>query len=168
MSSFFFSATLSESFLSSDDLSFFLSSLSLSLLSLSLSLLSRPLPDRSLSLLESRSSRGRPPALPPPRPRLLDLRRFLRSDSFLSRERERDELELELELLDEPLDEDELLLDEPLELLELSRRLFLLESRSDRRSLSRLEDPRSLSILRFFSGEEARLELELRLPGISP
>ena len=33
---------------------------------------------------------------------------------FLSRERERDELELELELLDEPLDEDELLLDEPL------------------------------------------------------
>merc|ERR1719278_1408246 len=165
MSSFFFSATLSESFLSSDDLSFFLSSLSLSLLSLSLSLLSRPLPDRSLSLLESRSSRGRPPALPPPRPRLLDLRRFLRSDSFLSRERERDELELELELLDEPLDEDELLLDEP---LELSRRLFLLESRSDRRSLSRLEDPRSLSILRFFSGEEARLELELRLPGISP
>ena len=61
----------------------------------------------------------------------------------MSRERERDELELELELLDEPLDEDELLLDEPLELLELSRRLFLLESRSDRRSLSRLEDPRS-------------------------
>ena len=32
----------------------------------------------------------------------------------MSRERERDELELELELLDEPLDEDELLLDEPL------------------------------------------------------
>ena len=64
---------------------------------------------------------------------------------FLSRERERDELELELELLDEPLDEDELLLDEPLELLELSRRLFLLESRSDRRSLSRLEDPRSFN-----------------------
>ena len=66
---------------------------------------------------------------------------------FLSRERERDELELELELLDEPLDEDELLLDEPLELLELSRRLFL-ELRSDRRSLSslsRLEDPRSFN-----------------------
>ena len=62
----------------------------------------------------------------------------------MSRERERDELELELELLDEPLDEDELLLDEPLELLELSRRLFL-ESRSDRRSLSRLEDPRSFN-----------------------
>ena len=64
----------------------------------------------------------------------------------MSRERERDELELELELLDEPLDEDELLLDEPLELLELSRRLFgFLESRSDRRSLSRLEDPRSFN-----------------------
>ena len=38
---------------------------------------------------------------------------------FLSRDRERDELELELELLDEPLDEEEPLLEELLELLEL-------------------------------------------------
>ena len=82
---------------------------------------------------------------------------------FLSRERDLDELELELELRDEPLDEEELLLEEPLELLELSR-LFLSRSRSDRRSLSRLEG-RSLSIFRF-SGEESRLELELRRPGI--
>ena len=38
---------------------------------------------------------------------------------FLSRDLERDELELELELLDEPLDEEEPLLEELLELLEL-------------------------------------------------
>ena len=81
---------------------------------------------------------------------------------FLSRDRERDELELELELLDEPLDEEEPLLEELLELLELLSRLFLSRSRSERRSLSRLEDL-SLSILRF-SGDDSELE---RRPGIT-
>ena len=85
---------------------------------------------------------------------------------FLSLDLDLEELELELELLDEPLEDDELLRLDPLELLELSLlRLLPPRSRSDRRSRSRRED-RSLSILRF-SGEEARLELELRLPGIS-
>ena len=92
---------------------------------------------------------------------------------FLSLDRDLEELELELELLDEPLDDELLLLDDPLELLELS--LFLsrsLRSRSDLRSRSRSclrsrsrLDDRSLSILRLV-GEESRLELELRRPGI--
>ena len=95
---------------------------------------------------------------------------------FLSLDRDLEELELELELLDEPLEDELLLLDDPLELLELSlfrsRSLRSRLSRSDLRSRSRSclrsrsrLDDRSLSILRLV-GEESRLELELRRPGI--
>ena len=90
---------------------------------------------------------------------------------FLSLDRDLEELELELELLDEPLEDELLLLDDPLELLELSlfrsrslRSRSDLRSRSCLRSRSRLDD-RSLSILRLV-GEESRLEVELRRPGI--
>ena len=57
---------------------------------------------------------------------------------FLSLDRDLDELELELELLDE-LEDEELLLEDPLELLELSRR----------RSLRSLSDLRSRSLLKY-------------------
>ena len=57
---------------------------------------------------------------------------------FLSLDLDLDELELELELLDE-LEDEELLLEDPLELLELSRR----------RSLRSLSDLRSRSLLKY-------------------
>lgn len=120
---------------------------------------SRRSSDLLLSRSRSRRSSERPPPRPPPRPRLSERLR-LRESFLLSLDRDREELELELELLEDPLEDEELLLDEPLELLELSR-LFL----------SRLDLGRSfrddLSIF-FLSGDESRLlELELRRPGMA-